>query len=261
MKRNSLSITAALLILLSSLFTPLTATAKTHFYLMAGQSNMMGKGKTARLPATYKKTPANIQFFYQGRPRKLAQFAFFGPEVSFAHAIARAYPNDTHIIIKYVATGSSIRQWLPGQRLYQGLLKQLQLMKLPEDAQLEAVVWMQGEKDARQRQTAMQYESNLKHFIKALRNDLNAPQSDFIMGKINPDDKAFAMKKIVQQAQNNIQQTLPHTTVISTRGLGKIFDHVHYDAKGQIELGKRFARAYVLNNQHKIVSANWQKNR
>ena len=32
---------------------------------------------------------------------------------------------------------------------------------------------------------------------------------------------------------------------MSTEGLGKMYDHVHYNANGQLELGKRFAKAYI----------------
>lgn len=229
----------------------LPVSAKTRIYILAGQSNMMGKGKTYQLPPAYKRQPRNVKFYYQGRQRQLAKYSHFGPEVSFAHEISRAFPNDTHIIIKHVATGSSIQQWLPGTRLFNGMLRQRGFVKAgynysAQNAfKVDAVIWMQGESDARSRQNASRYEGSLKRFIAGLRQKLNSPNSTFIMGQINPEDPAFSMTRVVQQAQKNTQRSMPNVTLVSTQGLGKIFDHVHYDALGQMELGKRFARAYT----------------
>ena len=235
-----------------------TANAKEYVYILAGQSNMMGKGKISKLPATYRKTPPNVKFYYQGRPRPLAQYAHFGPEIGFAQIIARAYPHDTHIIVKHVATGSSIEQWLPGSHLYKGLMRQLayatrdahkKITGEGEDqakkATVDAIIWMQGEQDARSKGKASRYEGHLKRFIAGLRTELNSPHSLFIMGQVSPEDAAFSMTALIQQAQGRIQNSLPHTTLIPTEDLGKLYDRVHYDAHGQLELGKRFAQAVI----------------
>ncbi|MGB0849510.1 MAG: sialate O-acetylesterase [Thiolinea sp.] len=219
--------------------------AADRVYIMAGQSNMMGRAKTHYLPPTYRKTPTNVTFYYQGRERKLAQYAYFGPEVSFAHNVARAFPQDNHIIIKHVATGSSIQQWLPGQRLYQGLLRQVKFSLQTENPNIDAVIWMQGENDARTRDKAVQYAPRLTRFIHALRKDLNAANSQFVLGEISPEDKAFPMVPVVQEAQRKVNNSVPNTQMVSTQGLGKIFDHVHFSAPGQMELGRRFAQAYI----------------
>ncbi|WP_299880242.1 sialate O-acetylesterase [uncultured Cocleimonas sp.] len=228
--------------------------AKERVYILAGQSNMMGKGKTHQLPVFLKRQPSNVEFYYQGRKRQLAKFSHFGPEVSFAHAISRAFPNDKHIIIKHVATGSSINQWLPGSGLFAGLLRQRGFVKVGTqtnnlsnlaNTKVDAVIWMQGERDARSESNAYNYESNLKRFITGVRRQLDSPRSVFIMGEVNPEDPAFFMLDTVQQAQVNTQRTLPGVKLVSTNGLGKIYDHVHYDTQGQLELGKRFARAYT----------------
>ncbi|MEB8434026.1 sialate O-acetylesterase [Cocleimonas sp. KMM 6892] len=234
-----------------SLLVSSNLSAKERVYILAGQSNMMGKGKTHQLPAFLKRQPSNVEFYYQGRKRELAKFSHFGPEVSFAHAISRAFPNDKHIIIKHVATGSSINQWLPGSGLFAGLLRQRGFVKVGTQSnnivntKVDAVIWMQGERDARSEHNAYNYESNLKRFITGVRRQLDSPRSVFIMGEVNPEDPAFFMLDTVQQAQVNTQRTLPGVKLVSTNGLGKIYDHVHYDTQGQLELGKRFARAYT----------------
>jgi len=252
-------------LLLSVLFIALavltsSVNAKEYIYILAGQSNMMGKGKISKLPATYRKTPHNVKFYYQGRPRPLAQYAHFGPEIGFAHTIARAYPHDTHIIVKHVATGSSIEQWLPGSRLYKGLMRQLEYAtrhaqeKSVQDSQrsaakVDAIIWMQGEQDARNKGKASRYEGHLKRFVSGLRTELSAPHSLFIMGQVSPEDAAFSMTRLIQQAQDRLQHSLSRTTLIPTDDLGKLYDRVHYNAHGQLELGKRFAQAVIKQQQ------------
>lgn len=239
---------------LSLLFSN-AAFSKDRVYILAGQSNMMGKGKTHQLPAYLKRQPHNVEFYYQGRKRQLAKFSHFGPEVSFAHEIARRFPHDKHIIIKHVATGTSISQWLPGSPLFNGLLRQRGFIKVAANAenlaqkiankQVEAIIWMQGEKDARSVSNANRYETNLKRFIMGVRRQLDSPRSVFIMGQVNPEDPAFHMLDTVKKAQVNTQRALPRVKLVFTEDLSKIYDHVHYDTQGQIELGKRFAQAYA----------------
>jgi hypothetical protein len=48
----------------------------------------------------------------------------------------------------------------------------------------------------------------------------------------------------VRAAQAALPERVPRTAVVYTDGLGKQADSIHYDTAGQLELGKRFARAY-----------------
>ncbi|WP_020557912.1 sialate O-acetylesterase [Thiofilum flexile] len=227
--------------------------AKERIYLLAGQSNMMGHGKTHELPPRYKRTPPNVHFFYQGRLKPLAQTTYFGPEVTFAHEVARAFPNDQHILIKMAATGSSIKQWQYGQPLYYGLLRHLQLA-LPEyfyraTPPVEAIIWMQGEQDARKWVDARNYQTLVWHFISQLRSDIAAPKSLLIMGRVNPRTPYFKMVGMVQNSQAQLTRTLPYTLLVNTDGLGTLRDRIHYSAKGQMELGRRMARAYIRSRR------------
>lgn len=220
--------------------------AKDHLIIMAGQSNMMGRGKTAQLPAAYHTTPTNISFFYQGRPHRLAEFGYFGPEVTFAHAVAHAFPHDHIILVKQAATGSSIRQWQPNSSLYRGLLRQIGFATEQHPIVADAIIWMQGESDARsQSDIASQYGAQLGQLVRSLRRDIGAPRSLLLVGEINPEHPAFHMTERVRQQQALAQQQLSNTLLITTQGLGKMADGIHYNAAGQMELGLRFAHAYI----------------
>ncbi|MGV6809898.1 MAG: sialate O-acetylesterase [bacterium] len=222
-----------------------TAFAKTHIYVLAGQSNMMGKTHTQELPARYRQQPPNVRFYYQGRQRQLADDVYFGPEISFAHQVASVFPDDQHIIIKYVASGSYIREWSPKQPLYQGLLRQIQLVNLPEAlSTIDAIVWMQGESDCRSTQLAQQYGRRLHQFITQLRRDLASPNSLFIMGGVSPQNQGFPAVEQVRVQQQAIHQTVTNTRYIETNDL-PTFDNTHFNTDGLLALGERFAAAYI----------------
>lgn len=228
-------------------YTP-SVWAKDRLILLAGQSNMMGRGKVSELPATYKTTPANVKYFYQGREHPLAKFAWFGPEVSFAHDVARAFPHDNIILVKQAASGSLIQQWQPEQALYKGLLRQVGFAT-PKDTtlQADAIVWMQGESDAQESiGVAKQYGTRLVTLASQLREDLAAPNSLFIYGQVNLEHEQHAASiAAVRSQQQAAQAQLPRALMVSTDGLGKQDDGIHYNAQGQMELGKRFAKAYI----------------
>lgn len=222
-------------------------------YLFAGQSNMAGQGLSKQLPRAYRQHPRNVVFYYQGRRHTLGSNTFFGPEIGFAHKIARAYPNKKHIIIKQAAGGSSIQQWLPGQQLYQALVRQPTWVHEKRLVKVDAVFWMQGERDARTKKQASQYELRLKYFIQSIRKKLGIPNSWFIMGEVNPQTPIFKKTSTIRQAQRKVMHDMPHAVLVSTKGLGKNQDKIHYNTYGQLELGKRFAQTFIKYDRQRRV--------
>lgn len=223
--------------------------AQTHIYLLAGQSNMMGKTTTSELPEHYKKTPKNVTFYYQGRQRQLADDNYFGPEVGFAHQISKALPHDQHIIIKYVASGSYISEWAPEQSLYRGMLRQFTLLPLPKPkekatTEINSIIWMQGESDCRRQELAQVYGNRLSRFVNTLRNDIKSPNSLFIIGAVNPQNPGFPAVDEVRAQQLNVHKSVPNTQHVETQDLAT-FDNTHFNTEGLLELGKRFAASYI----------------
>lgn len=226
---------------------------KERLFILAGQSNMMGRGRTADLPEPLKHQPENVSFYTHGRESQIAKYNMFGPEVQFAHAMSTAFPNDKLIIIKSVASGSTIAEWLPGEPLYKGLLRQVNFVTNPATTNLEAIVWMQGEADARSEATANKYAENLTVFINQLRKDLKAENTAFLVGRITEKGINFPMEQIVRDAQDSVGKDDPNIIVIPTDGISKIYDKVHFDAKGQVELGKRFAIGFLKRRKAQLI--------
>ncbi len=227
--------------------------SKERVFILAGQSNMMGRGRTDQLPEELKEQPDNVSYYTHGRKSNIAKYSMFGPEVEFTHAIAKTFPNDKIIIIKSAASGSAIDEWLPGSPLYEGLLRQVKFVVDPAKTNIEAVVWMQGETDARSQESAEKYKEKLTSFITTLRHDLHAEQAVFLVGRISQKDINFPMEKQIRNAQDQVCQDDPNSILVDTDGLGKIYDKVHYNAKGQVELGRRFAIGFINKRKERLM--------
>lgn len=233
--------------------------ARELVFILAGQSNMAGQGSTSELAPAYRHEPNNVGFYYNGYKAPLNRFKHFGPEIGFAHEISRHFPNTKIKLIKFAVGGTSLFAWDPKWNaskakstrnasagpLFKKLVKTVKIQFNGEDSKLAGVLWMQGEADAKYPIAAQQYAVNLKRFVSALRSELKSPDAMFFVGSINPPLNLFPSAPIVQQAQQSAVSHIRNLRLIRTEDLSKRNDHLHYNTKGQLELGKRFARAYL----------------
>ncbi len=228
-------------------------------FILAGQSNMAGQGTTAKLPAAYRRTPANVKFYFNGYPAQMSHFARFGPEVGFAHALSRRFPHKTIKLIKFAVGGTSMFAWDPNWRLgkaretrnasagplFEKLIKTVRRHTRVKGVKFAGVLWMQGETDARYSNAARTYAQNLSRFVRALRKELHSPSLAFFMGEVDPPINAFPYRDIVRKAQRRSTASIRNSRLVSTKGLTKRNDHLHYNAAGQLALGVRFAKAFM----------------
>jgi lysophospholipase L1-like esterase len=127
-----------------------------------------------------------------------------------------------------------------------------------KNVRLTAILWMQGESDSRYPALGPNYFDNLKTLIEAFRRDLKEPNLPFLMGRVNTpadmldDDKKsikFRFISNVRAAQEKAVKEIPNVFLIETDDLPKQKDRIHYDAKGQLEMGKRFADVWLKQVQ------------
>ncbi len=233
-------------------------------FILAGQSNMAGQGTTAKLPAAYRRTPANVKFYFNGYPAEMSHFARFGPEIGFAHALSRRFPHKTIKLIKFAVGGTSMFAWDPNWRLgkaretrnasagplFEKLIKTVRRHTHVKGVKFAGILWMQGETDARYSNAAHTYAQNLSRFVRALRKELHAPSLAFFMGEVDPPINAFPYRDMVRKAQKRSTASIRNSRLVSTKGLAKRSDHLHYNAVGQLALGMRFAKAFIQTVRH-----------
>lgn len=225
--------------------------------LLAGQSNMEGLGKVSDLsPMNFD----NIHFFDFGLNSNMKKpSGNFGPEIGLAKTLSENFPNRKFIFIKYAIGGSSLLDWAPKYdaekakitghpefgNMYAKLLELTDSLTNGLNTKPVAVLWMQGERDARVPEAGKDYYKNFKHLIQSLRKDLGYKSMPFLFGKVNPPRETYLALETVNKAQFKTIEKIKNTFLISTDNLDKWGDNLHYSSKGQLELGERFGEKLV----------------
>lgn len=233
-----------------------------RLFVLAGQSNMVGRGWYGDLPPDQQALPGNVTLYEIALDTRLEPVGGrFGPEVGLAHALGTAMVGERLVLVKYAVDGSSLLDWAPDWDrqtaevtgfpefgpLYRELLayiRQVQ-MEVGPDCRLAAVFWMQGERDARIPEAGAQYEARFVELIRRFREDLKMTGLPFLFGQVNPPAELYPAVDGVRAAQASVARQIAGTWLVSTDGLSKWRDGVHYDTAGQVELGRRFADLFL----------------
>lgn len=228
-----------------------------HLYLLAGQSNMAGRGDLdershevdERVLAmnragdwTYAVEPLHFD--------KTAAGAGLGK--SFGEAVAAE--SDQAVTVGLVPTawgGSPITSWEPGAEHEQTQSHPwdeaiVRAKKAMESGELKGIVWHQGESDSKPGE-AEQYEKRLTNLIARFRNELNAPELPFIIGQMAKlESKPWSSSKsLVDQASQNVADADPNVHFVNSDEL-TLRDEVHFDTESLREFGERYAAAFSV---------------
>ena len=207
---------------------PMSATdARTHLFLLSGQSNMGG----------------------------------LDPEISFIPALQKMLPGDQIIFVKEAVGGQPIRRWYKNWKasdgnlsveadglLYDRLMEKARAampdFKIPDTI---TFVWMQGERDAKENLGDV-YQQSLSGLFEQLAGDLRRDDINFVIGRLSD----YGMKKEiiadwvpVRTAQKNVAEKMPFAVWVETDDLNDPKDGLHYNSAGYKELGYRFAQGAV----------------
>ena len=209
--------------------------AEPVVFVLAGQSNMVGHGRTEDLRAEQLTLPPNVTLFLGAQESLPATRARFGPELTFAKVLSLLDWAPAWDATRAEITGNATRGSLYEQLI--GILDELSL----RGAHFGGVLWMQGERDARIEAAGKDYYQNLEDLIAALRRDLGRKDLPFVLGLVNPPPERYPAREVVRAAQRKIADDLPGVYLVETDDLSKWDDRLHYDSAGLLELGRRFA--------------------
>jgi hypothetical protein len=205
----------------------------------------------------------------------------FGPEIGFATALPPN--GRDHYMVKYAASGMPLhhgwnaatwvgdppgpkrRSFYPGERpadpnqgtLYREMLTRFRaaIAAVKERGDTPAIrgfAWMQGEADAKHERSATEYAASLRRLRDRLAADLGVAALPFVFGQVLPHEPAmdrFTHRREIRAAmaaadeQSGKAEAIPQARMVSTDGFGLLADTVHYDAAGQMALGRAFAAA------------------
>lgn len=275
------------------LFFPMVSVAKNvDVYLLGGQSNMQGIAKinnlppkqfsTNAVPHTYFWNGTQFEPFILGKTKTSSRAGEFGPELGFALSMATV--ENPIYLIKYHASGQPLhhgwngnkwvggepapgrRNFYPGEqpddinmgKLYSAMLNSYMAgMKNLEDAGHVPVVrgflWMQGEQDSKNEESAIAYAVSLRRLHRRLGEDLGCEGAlPMAFGQVLPHEPPLARfthrdelrdQMSAVDADSGRPEAVAQIIMVSTDGFGLLPDTVHYNAAGQLRLGRAFAVA------------------
>ena len=234
-----------------------------HLFLLAGQSNMAGRGIVGgedrqvhpRVLALSKDgvwKPA-VDPIHFDKP-----IAGVGPGRSFGIVLADGQTNITVGLIPAACGGSAIADWDPGvyyvpttSHPYDDAIKRAKAAM--QVGTLKAILWHQGETDCTNT-LAPAYRERLSMLIARFRKDLDAPNLPVIIGQLAQFDKApwNDATRAVNAAQIAVAHEVPHVAFVESTGLtplNTMAEDPHFGAAAAREFGKRYAAAYLRLGQ------------
>ena len=240
-------------------------------YLLAGQSNMDGRGKVSDLSDSQQKPMEQAIIYYRNppftsdgwqplkpgysRPPKFKgelPSPTFGIEIGFAHAMVKAQPNTKLALIKGSKGGTNLRSdWKPGEKgdtesqgpQYRDFIKTIKLAtadltKRGDTYTIRGLLWHQGESDAKK---AKLYSSRLEKFIKRVREDVRVPALPVVVGEVFDNGNRDKVRKAIQ----NVAKANSTVGLVTSEGTTTWDPGTHFDAASQLLMGTRYAEQII----------------
>lgn len=200
----------------------------------------------------------------------------FGPEFGFAMEMASG--DRPVYLVKWAASGMGLhhgwhagrwdggepapsrRNFYPGEssddenqgQLYVGMLRKFRsaietLERQGHRPVIRGFVWMQGEQDSKHEVSATRYAESLERLRRRLAEDLElAADLPLVFGQVlahEPAEVRFTHRDEIRKQMAGAGETLPRARMVPTEGMSLLPDTVHFDAEGQLQLGREMARA------------------
>lgn len=259
-------------VLLSLFLLPLSA-EEFDLYLLAGQSNMDGRGQASDLTDAQRSPSAHSIIYYRNPPHSTDGWKplspgysiapkykgklpspTFGPEIGFIAHLSQVQPQKRFALIKGSKGGTSLRvDWNSGLKdqpdtqgpQYREFIETITLAKaaLKKDghtATLRGLLWHQGESDSQA--NAKIHQERLTQFITRIREDLETPKLPVVLGQVVDNKKRDKVRTAILKTS----QTVPRCGFASANHLTTWDPGTHFDAKSQLSLGNRFAEAILM---------------
>lgn len=208
----------------------------------------------------------NVTPYAQKFPAGVTAMEVFGPELYLARYLNDVPPHD-HYVVKLAVANTALRgggvldNWAPGGSLNNELLKMIadayNTQRSKVRLQVAGIFWMQGETDALNENSALQYKNNLSGFIKSFRRSLvrmkctGDAEVPVVLGRIQ-DNPVWTHRNHVRLAQAQVAEELPRVSLVDTDDLSAhlVVGGVHFNEIAQARLGERAFKAFAGDGGH-----------
>ena len=227
---------------------------KFDLYILAGQSNMAGRGvMTDSLKAL-----RNDQVWMLNKDLNWTvaihpihfdkpSVAGVGPGLSFGIAMANAHPGKKIGLIPCAVGGTSIDKWLPGAfdkatstHPYDDAVARI--TEAMKHGKVKGMIWLQGEGDSNEA-LALVYIDNLEAMVSRIRKLTGEKDLPVVVGELGRFKPNYQLINIeLHKAPSRIK----NLAVADSKGYTDKGDQTHFDAKSADNYGERFARQMQL---------------
>ncbi|KAK1422202.1 hypothetical protein QVD17_25161 [Tagetes erecta] len=239
-----------------------------HVFILAGQSNMAGRGgvvdKTwdGMIPSEGEPKPGKIfrlsgdlKWIDANEPLHIDidvnKTCGVGPGMAFANAMMRGDPWRFPVVglVPCAIGGSGIGEWVRGGRLYEELRRRAAAaVQGSGGGEIRGVLWFQGERDTVNISDAELYKERLRKLFVDLRSDLKSPLLPVIQVALASGEGPYI--EIVRKAQHEIN--LPNVITVDAKGLLLQPDGLHLSTIAQVQVGKMLAHAMLRSNCSRV---------
>jgi len=268
-------------------FGQIKSNGKIKVFILAGQSNMDGRGDGSKLISEdlrqLEKAQKNIHFAYNRNPiiplnitiplahtaKKFNLEKTFGPELFFGIEMAKKYPNEKFLFIKRSLGGTSLYGcWNPNwdeekaahmnelkrPKLYSDLLlymKEVLADYNSDTYEFCGMLWVQGETDSGIKKfgtiPSEKYAENLTNLINGIRIETKVKDLPFLLLQVGGGKVVEGMKE-VSGKMKNVTFIPQSSNEKAERYLPKYGPPIgHYTYEGMKTIGEWFADEFILN--------------
>ncbi|WP_345685612.1 sialate O-acetylesterase [Novipirellula caenicola] len=239
-------------------------------YLLAGQSNMDGRGQASELTAEQRQPRDHAIIYYRNPPKSSNGWQplgpgfsiapkykgdvpspTFGPELGFAHEMLKTQPSRRLALIKGSKGGTNLRSdWNPGISgdpetqgpRYRDFVETIQmatkeLNQRGDSFTIRGLLWHQGESDSKL--TTEAYQERFLQFVHRLRQDIEVPELPVVVGEVFDNGKRDNVRAAIRAIGNRG----PGFGLVTSDGTSTWDEGTHFDAASQWLLGQRYAAA------------------
>lgn len=229
-------------------------------YILAGQSNMAGRGKvTDSLKALRDDRvwmlTKDLTWVVAEHPIHFDKpaVAGVGPGLSFGIEMANASPGAKIGLIPCAVGGTSIDKWQPGAldkvtstAPYDDAVARIK--EAMKRGKIKGMIWLQGESDSSPEKSS-EYLGKLKVLVERIRkltHDKNLPVVAGELGRFR------AKYQLINTELHRGEKEIKNFAVAGSEGLTHKGDTTHFDSRSAVEFGKRFAGKMIeLGDQRK----------
>lgn len=227
-----------------------------YVFIMAGQSNMAGRGFVEPQDTISNRKILTIDksmnWIYAKEPLNFYEPSMAGLDcgMSFAGKLLDSVPEGIKVaVIPCAVGGSSIEQWLynethRGVKLLENFEEKVKFAE--KYGRIKGILWHQGESNAKS-ELIPKYAQRLDSLIVSFRGIVKNDSLPVILGELGsyaePEEKQVRWDSI-----NSITHAVAknkNVSVVVTNDLKDKGDKVHFGTESQRELGERYAKKYL----------------